>query len=309
MNKLVRTNAATISSLTKPNDIRDIQMAKANGQASWATAIVIVFSVCEVANNVIENGLDWNREHYKCEALGASELLEPCERCQLYTHTANSCTNTIRCGTCGEPHFTRSCKSTNFKCAVCSGPHPAYSEACPARNAAREEIQKVRLRPDFEEDYSQPITSPAHRGRSLCKAPGLQRIVGREETGFTGPHPHSREVLEKLRRLREEVVTLKEELTSGLESRDRCSVSMDVPGEKARGRRNISGETQEATVIAGLPAARNRKSEARKRKATEISTNDSQSEVEFKQKRVKREDSAFDQFGYQWTPGYYGPRV
>ena len=55
-------------------------MAKANGQASWAIAIVIVFNVCALANSVIENGLDWNGEHYKCEALGAGELLERCER-------------------------------------------------------------------------------------------------------------------------------------------------------------------------------------------------------------------------------------
>ena len=254
--------------------------------------------------------LDWNGEHYRCEALGASELLERCERCQLYTHTANSCTNTLRCGKCGEPHFTRLCNNTNFKCAMCSGPHHAYSEACPGRNAARDEIQRVRLAPDLEEDYPQLITSCTYHGKSLCKEPGLHVMVGEKETGFTGPHPQSREeVLEKLRRLREEVVALEEELTSGLESRDRCSVSMDVPGEKAGGGRNIFGEAQEATVIAGLPAARNRKGEARKRKATEISTNDSQSEVDFKQKRIKREDSAFDQFGYQWTSRYYGPRV
>ena len=134
-------------------------------------------------------------------------------------------------------------------------------------------------------------------------------MVGEKETGFTGPHPQSREeVLEKLRRLREEVIALEEEMTSRLEFRDRCSVSVDIPGEKARRRRNISVEAQEATAIAGLPAASNRKSAARKRKAMETTTNDSQCEMELNQKRVKREDSAFDQFGYQWTPGYYGPR-
>ena len=210
--RLVRTNAATISSLTKPDDIRDIQMAKANGRASWAIAIVITFDVCALANNVIENGLYWNGEHYKCEALGASELLERCERCQLYAHTANSCTNTIRCGKCSQPHFTRSCKSTEFACAVCSGPHPAYSEACPARNAAREEIQKVRFAPDSEENYLQLTTACTHHGKSICKAPELQGMVGTKEAGLTGSHPHSRDVHEKLRRLREEVVALEEEL-------------------------------------------------------------------------------------------------
>lgn len=50
--------------------------------------------------------------------------------------------------------------------------------------------------------------------------------------------------------------------------------------------------------MAGLPAASNGKSEARKRKAKEITTDDIHPEVEFDQKRFKREDSAFDQFGY-----------
>ena len=93
--RLVTTIAATISSLTKPDDIRDIQLAEANGQTSWAIAIVIVFNVCELANNVIDDGLDWNGEHYRCEAQGASKPLEQCERCQLHTHTANCFTNTI----------------------------------------------------------------------------------------------------------------------------------------------------------------------------------------------------------------------
>lgn len=82
-------------------------------------------------------------------------------------------------------------------------------------------------------------------------------MVGTKGTGLNSPHPHSREVLEKLRRLREEVVALEAKLTSEVESQGRCSLSMDVPGEKARRRRNISGEAQEATAIAGLPDASN----------------------------------------------------
>ena len=143
---------------------------------------------------MIENGLDWNGEHYKYEALGASELLGRCERCQLYMHTATSCSNTIGCGKCSQPYYIRSCNSTDFVCAVCSGPHPAYSEACPARNAASEEIQKVRFAPDSEEDYPQLVISCTHHGKSLCKAPGLQEMVGTKEAGLTGSHPHSRDV-------------------------------------------------------------------------------------------------------------------
>lgn len=272
--RLVRTNATRISSLTKPNDILDIQMVKANGRASWVIAIVIVFNVCALANNVIENGLDWNGRHYKCEALGASELLERCERCQLYSHTANSCTNTIRCGKCSQPHFTGSCKSTDFACAVCSGPHPAYSEACPARNAARKEIQEIRFAPDCDGDYPQLITSCTHYGKNLCKAPGLEVMVGTKEAGLTASDSHSSHVLEKLRRLREEVVALEEELASGLESRDRCSGLMNVPHEELETTSNLSEEVQQAVAIAVLPAASYEKRKGRKRKATETTADD-----------------------------------
>ena len=127
------------------------------------------------------------------------------------------------------------------------------------------------------------------------------------ETELTGSHPHSRDVLEKLRRLREEDVAFEEELASGLESQDRCSVSMDAPCEKLETRSNVSREVQQAAARAGLPAG-NEKRKALKRKAVETTTDDKQPEMEFEQKRVKREDSTFDQFGYLWTPGYYGPR-
>ena len=82
---------------------------------------------------------------------------------------------------------------------------------------------------------------------------------------------------------------------------------MNVPHEKPETTSNLSGEVQQAAAIAVLPAASNEKREARKRKATETTTDDNQSEIESEQKRVKRGDSAFDQFGYQWVPGFYGP--
>ena len=132
-------------------------------------------------------------------------------------------------------------------------------------------------------------------------------MVGTKEAGLIGSHPHSRDVLEKLRCLREEVVALEEELASGLESQDRCSVLMNVPHEKLETTSNLSGEVQQVAAIAVLPAASNEKREARKRKATKITTDDNQSEMEFEEKRVKREDLAFVQFRYQWVPGFCSP--
>ena len=294
--RLVRNNASKIPSLTRPDDIYDIQPATSDGKANRAIAIVLVFNSCQLANSVIENGLDWNGEHHRCEALGASELLEQCERCQLYAHAADSCTNTVRCGKCAEPHFTRSCKSIDFTCAVCSGPHAAYSEACPARNAARDKIQRVRFAPDSEEDCPQLITSCTHHGKNLR---------------HTSPHPPSKVVLEKIRllekirRLRHEVIALEEGLASGLESRNQHSVSTGVPHKKLKSRSKGSGEIQQAAVMAGLPAASDGKRESRKRKAKESTPDNVQPDTTFDSKRVKREDSAFGQFRSQRTHVYY----
>ena len=177
---------------------------------------------------------------------------------------------------------------------MCSGPHPANSEACPERNAVRDEIQKVRFAPDSEEEYPQLFTSCTHHGKNL---------------GPTGSHLHSEEVLEKIGRLRQEVIALEEGLSSGLESRDHHLVSTGVPGNKLKSSSKVLGGVQQAVAIAGLPAASNGKRKSRKRKAMDNTTNNIQPEAAFDNKRVKREDSAFDQFGYQWTPGYYGPRA
>ena len=290
--RIVRDNTFRIPSLNQ-DGIHDIQLAESDGEGSRGVAIVLIFNSCPLANNIIEHGLVWNGEHHRCEALGASESLDRCERCQLYTHTTNSCTNTVRCGKCAEPHFTRFCQSIIFTCAVCSGPHPAYSVGCPARNAARGEIENFRFAPESEEDYPQFLTSSIHQGKDL---------------GLTSSHPHSEEVLEKIRRLRQEVIALEEGVTSGLGSRDQSSVSTGLTGKKLKSMSKVSGEVQQEATMAGLPPAGNGKRGSRKRKAEGNITDDIHSEAVIDNKRVKQDDSAFDQFGYQWTPGYYGPR-
>ena len=134
--------------------------------------------------------------------------------------------------------------------------------------------------PDSE-DYPQFVTSCTQYGKSLCKAASLQGMVGVKETGLTCPHSHFRAVLKELRRFREEVVALEAELASGPEFRDRCSVPMDVSGEKLKTRSNIPGESRQAAAIAGLPAVSNEECEACKGKATETTNNDIQLEVGF----------------------------
>ncbi|KAK0516646.1 hypothetical protein JMJ35_001249 [Cladonia borealis] len=170
----------------------------------------------------------------------------------------------------------------------------ALSEACLARNAARDEIQKVRFAPDSEgEDYPQLINSCTHQGKNL---------------GSTISHPHSKEVREKIRHLRQEVIALEEGLTSGMEFGVQCSMSTAVPSKKLKSRSKISEEVKQTAALAELPPASNGKRESHKRKAKENTTDIAQPEAAIDSKRFESEDSAFDQFGYQCTPGYWGPR-
>ena len=106
--------------------------------------------------------------------------------------------------------------------------------------------------------------------------------------GSTISPPHSKEVLEEIRCLRQEVMALEEGLTSMLESRDQRSVSTGVSGKTLKSRSKVSGRIQQASAITELPAASNGKRKSHKRKAKEITTDNIQPEAAFDKKRVKR---------------------
>ena len=85
-------------------------------------------------------------------------------------------------------------------------------------------------------------------------------------------------------------------------------MSTVVPGKKLKSRSKVSGEFKQPAALAGLPPASKGKRESRQRKAKENTTDIAQPEAAIDNKRLERKDSVFDQFGSQWTPGYWGPR-
>ena len=57
----------------------------------------------------------------------------PCGKCNLFTHTTDTCTTPTKCNKCGGTHSTLRCTSTlPAKCAACgSTDHEAWSRKCP----------------------------------------------------------------------------------------------------------------------------------------------------------------------------------
>ena len=73
---LVRNNGSRVLHLTRPDDNSSIRTAKSGGEASRETAIVLVFTSCQLANNAIENGLHRIGEHHRCELTRSQRAIE-----------------------------------------------------------------------------------------------------------------------------------------------------------------------------------------------------------------------------------------
>lgn len=121
-----------------------------------------------------------------------------CFRCQRFGHSAQGCTNTVRCFVCSGQHSYHQCTVDQPKCANCGGPHKANSSDCgkaPRRaekpqpghpsvstvNGGREDVWVVRP--------SQMSVSAGVAGR------GSQALSGRSQRSSAGQVVRSREIL------------------------------------------------------------------------------------------------------------------
>lgn len=107
-----------------------------NGAKKTASSLVVEFATKDHANRAIREGLILGACQHDCELYDRGCKLKQCYRCQRYSHIGTQYTANEICGHCAEPHNTRLCRKTeedpNFipKCALCKGPHAAWSNAC-----------------------------------------------------------------------------------------------------------------------------------------------------------------------------------
>ena len=103
---------------------------------NWTTLIRIITAELSSFENLLNNGLLYKYKVYPVFPSKAPEPLPiPCAKCTQYTHTTESCPNSIICLKCKGKHHTNTCTtSLPEKCTACdSEDHQAWSTKCPKR--------------------------------------------------------------------------------------------------------------------------------------------------------------------------------
>jgi hypothetical protein len=153
-----------------PNaDIKYIGWLSRAALTKSASTIIVEFTTPEDANKIIDEGLIWQGEAFRCERYDRQCRLKQCYKCQKYGHIGTQCKATA-CGYCAEPHSSKDCptkadKSAIRKCAVCKGAHEAWNNRCPVRKA---ELSKVKAAYDIRQPYH--FVSPAKEKLPMARA-------------------------------------------------------------------------------------------------------------------------------------------
>jgi dGTP triphosphohydrolase len=158
-----------------PNaDIKYIGWLSRAALTKSASTIIVEFTTPEDANKVIDEGLIWQGEAFRCERYDRQCRLKQCYKCQKYGHIGTQCKANTACGYCAEPHSSKDCptkvdKSAIRKCAVCKGVHEAWNNRCPVRKV---ELSKVKAAYDARQPYHfvPPTKERLTMGRAIIDA-------------------------------------------------------------------------------------------------------------------------------------------
>ena len=132
IHKLVGCNSHRLPSLSSASDIIDFCWAPHSGRKR-STSLLIDFSNRQLANEVLQQGLEWQGGIHDCRMIDAAFTLTRCSRCQACGHSMIRCSAPYRCGRCAEAHPTECCTSSIRQCALCGGPHGAKVTKCPVK--------------------------------------------------------------------------------------------------------------------------------------------------------------------------------
>ena len=138
------------------------------------SSIIIEFTKAEDANKIIDEGLVWQGEMCQSERYERQCRLKQCFQCHKYGHIGTQCKAARTCGYCALEHRTSECptrteRDATRKCAVCHGPHEAWSHTCPTR---KEELAKTKAaytnRPRY---HPTQLTNSEIHQRGLTREP------------------------------------------------------------------------------------------------------------------------------------------
>lgn len=97
-----------------------------------------------------------------------------CARCQRYGHTKKYCQHRPRCVKCTEDHATVDCprkeKSTNVKCVLCEGNHPANYKGCSIyKELQKKKYPPLRQKPNTTMQRREQTDQPGTSYAQICK--------------------------------------------------------------------------------------------------------------------------------------------
>jgi hypothetical protein len=113
-----------------------------------ASSLVVEFTTREHANRAIREGLVIGACQHDTELYDRGCKLKQCYKCQRYGHIGTQRTADEICGYCAEPHNTRQCRkkeedpNSTPKCALCKGPHTAWSNICQTRQTQLAKVEQ-----------------------------------------------------------------------------------------------------------------------------------------------------------------------
>jgi hypothetical protein len=158
--------------------IEDIQIQKVSwlnpkaAETKNHTTVVLDFTHPGQANKAIEQGIIIGAKRHDCELYDRTCQLKQCFVCHKYGHIGSRCGASQLCGFCAESHKTQNYPSKGAapgappKCAVCAGPHTAWSRACAERAKEYKRIDFAkkthpRLHPEQSPPLGDTILVPA----------------------------------------------------------------------------------------------------------------------------------------------------
>jgi hypothetical protein len=107
-----------------------------------------------------------------------------CANCQRYGHTKNYCHPKPRCVKCAGDHLTSQChrkeRSSDVRCVLCSGTHPANYNGC----MAYKDLQKKTYLPLHLKQY----TPPAQIKQTLHTQPGVTYAQITKQNSYAATH-------------------------------------------------------------------------------------------------------------------------
>ena len=144
--KFVTQNLTTIPSL-HIDIIKDVRVFRDTTNDN-AQALVLDLSNAATANEVIQQGLQWEGRTHLCRAFDV-RFLDRCGYCQGYGHHASICTILPRCGNCADQHSTKVCTPSCSRCLLCEEPDKTGSAHCREKKVRR--VDKLNARFPLED--------------------------------------------------------------------------------------------------------------------------------------------------------------